>query len=116
MVQIGMEWLSGKTRSAPVPDPGGTPGRVRKLPHRFQEFWGRAGTKPAEDRARKLAPSHFGALRTRGLAAIHGAAPTHHIFASVKDRADMREMSGSRLCSLSSFLAEYSSLAQLAAR
>ena len=60
------------------------------------------------------APSHFGALRTIGLAAIHGAAPTHQIFASQKDRAKMHEMPGSRLCSMSSFLAEYSSLAQLA--
>ena len=59
LAQIGMESPSGKTRGAPVPDPG-TPGRVRNLPDRFREFSGRAGTKPAEDRARKLAPSHFG--------------------------------------------------------
>ena len=42
-----------------------------------------------------------------------GTAATHHIFATKKDRADMREMPGSRLCSFSDFLKEFTSLAQL---
>jgi hypothetical protein len=45
--------------------------------------------------------------------AKHGTAPTHQIFATKKDRADMHEMPGSRLCSFSDFLKEFTSLAQL---
>lgn len=46
----------------------------------------------------------------RGRLCSEGAAPTHQIFSSRKDRAAMHEMPGSRLCSLSSLLDEFRSV------
>ena len=57
---IGVEWHKlgwsrHRTRLGELPDRvQELPGRVWKLPDRFREFSGRAGSKPAEDRAGSL--------------------------------------------------------------